>query len=312
MSKIKLVAVVGPTASGKTDLAVMIAEKFNGEVVSFDSMQIYDFAPIATAMPTDDEMKGIPHHMLGIAKQGENFSVSQYTEAASSIIQDISDRGKLPVLVGGTGFYYSALIDNIKFLPEGFNKKVRQDLLSRVESEGLKTLYDELLRIDPKSAERINPNDQKRILRGLEVYYSTGKTLTYQRNKSRMEPSVYDPCVIGLNFRDRQKLYNRINLRVDRMMENGLLEEAERVISCDRGGTGMQAIGIKELKPYFNGQTTLCDATEKIKQETRRYAKRQLTWFRRDERINWIFLDELCRENILKYAENIMEKYGIV
>lgn len=309
MKKTDIMAVVGPTASGKTELAAMIAEKHNGEVVSCDSMQIYNFAPIATAMPTKEEMRGVPHHMLGFLSPGESFSVSKYTEMASQILTEISERGKLPVLVGGTGLYYSSLVDNIRFLPEGYDEEVRKKLLSRAEREGSGKLYEELSAIDPQTAAAVNQNDTKRILRGLEVYYSTGKTLSQQRESSRLVPSPYNPCIIGLDFRDRQRLYDRINRRVDRMFENGLLAEAREVLESSVSGTGMQAIGIKELKSYFEGETSLEEAAEKIKQETRRYAKRQLTWFRRDKRIHWIYIDEICRANILPSVEKIMETF---
>ncbi len=309
MRPIKLAAVVGPTASGKTALAIDIAKRFSGEIVSCDSMQLYDFAPIATAAPTKQERAAAPHHMVGILKAGESFSVSKYADAARQVIGDISERGHLPVLCGGTGLYYSAVVDNIKFLEDGFDPKIRNDLLKRAEREGLCSLYDELCGVDPKAAEKIEKNDKKRILRALEVYLSTGMTISKQRELSRAEPSPYDLCALGITFRDRQRLYDRINLRVDKMLGQGLLDEAYEIFKKNPAGTGMQAIGVKELYPYFRGETALADAVETIKMESRRYAKRQLIWFKRDERIHWIYADEMTQKNIFENAEFTIEKF---
>lgn len=309
MSKIKLAAVVGPTAGGKTDLAIGISKLFDGEVVSCDSMQIYDFAPVATASPTKEDMSQVPHHMVGILRAGESFSVSKYAEMAHGIIKNIHERGKLPVLTGGTGLYYSAVVDNIKFLESGFDEKIRKELENRFDEKGAQSLYDELYAIDNAAAEKININDRKRIIRGLEIYYSTGMTPTQQILHSKEQPSPYDLCAIGITFRDRQKLYDRINRRVDIMLENGLLEEAEYIIKNKINGTGMQAIGVKELRPYFEGRITLETAVETVKRESRRYAKRQLTWFGRDRRIHWIYADEICRQDVLENARNIVEKF---
>lgn len=309
MRPIKLVAVVGPTASGKTALAIDIAKRFSGEIVSCDSMQLFDFAPIATAAPTAEEKAAAPHHMVGILKAGESFSVSKYASLARQVIGDISERGHLPVLCGGTGLYYSAVADNIKFLEDGFDPKIRDDLLKKAEKEGLCPLYDELCKIDPVSAQKIEKNDKKRILRALEVYLSTGMTISKQKELSKAEPSPYELCALGITFRDRQKLYDRINLRVDKMLEQGLLNEAHEIFEKNPSGTGMQAIGVKELYPYFRGEISLEDAVETIKRESRRYAKRQLTWFKRDERIHWIYADDTDEKNILKNAEFTIEKF---
>ena len=309
MKPIKLVAVVGPTASGKTALAIDIAKKFSGEIVSCDSMQLYDFAPIATAAPTDREKAAAPHHLIGILRAGESYSVSKYAKAARRVINDISERGHLSILCGGTGLYYSAVVDNIKFLEDGFDPRIRNDLLKRAEREGLYSLYDELCKIDPVSAKKIEKNDKKRILRGLEIFYSTGKTLSEQTALSRAEPSPYELFAIGITYRDRQKLYDRINLRVDKMIEQGLIDEAYEIFKKNPAGTGMQAIGVKELYPYFRKEVSLEQAVETIKMESRRYAKRQLTWFRRDERIHWIYADEAGLKNIFENIEIPIEKF---
>lgn len=309
MSKIKLAAVVGPTAGGKTDLAIGLANAFDGEVVSCDSMQIYDFAPIATASPTADELSRAPHHLVGILKAGDSFSVSKYAKLAHETIKEIHGRGKLPLLTGGTGLYYSTVVDNINFLDDGFDADIRKKLEVRFDMEGGEALYAELSSIDPIAAEKISPNDRKRVIRGLEIYYATGKTPSEQLKESKKEPSPYDLCAVGITYRDRQKLYDRINKRVDIMLENGLVDEAEYIIKNNVNGTGMQAIGVKELIPYFEGRVSLDEAADKIKQESRRYAKRQFTWFKRDGRINWIYADEICRQEVFEKAKKIVENF---
>lgn len=294
-TKIPVAAVVGPTASGKSRLAVEIALRKNGEIISADSMQIYKGMNIGTAKPTEEEMRGVPHHMLDFAELSRPFSVADYVELASECIQDIHARGKLPIIAGGTGLYVRSLLQNLTFTETDRDEALRARLRETSEREGIEPLMAELRRIDPESAERIHPNNVSRVIRAIEIYRTTGITMTEQMARSRQNPTPYHPCVIGLDYRDRQKLYDRINLRVDEMMANGLLNEAEEVLSRKDSATALQAIGYKELQPYFQGKYSLEEAVYHIKQETRRYAKRQLTWFRRDEDTHWIYVDE-CRD----------------
>ncbi len=292
MEKIKVIAVVGPTASGKTALAVEIAKKYNGEVVSFDSMQIYKGMNIASAKPTEDEMQGIAHHLISEKENDERYSVACFVEDAKKICFDISERGKLPVLCGGTGLYIDSFVNNIEFIDEGFNEKIRDDLRIRFKNEGADKLYNELKSIDKAYADSVEPNNTKRVLRALELYYNTGIKMSEQIENSKKNESDFSALYIGLNFSDRNILYDRINRRVDKMISSGLVEEAREFITQTDIKTANQAIGIKELKPYFDGEISLEDAIEKIKQQTRRYAKRQLTWFNRNKDIHWIFADK--------------------
>ncbi len=289
--KIQLIVVAGPTASGKTALGVELAKRLGGEVVSADSMQIYQGMDIASAMPSTDEMQGVPHHMINFLPQSERYSVAAYCQAANEIISDIASRGKQPILVGGTGLYINSLVDNIEFTQEETNLELRERLNKRLEEEGIGVLLAELESVDPESASRLHENDIKRILRALEFYYQTGVTITEQAKLSRLKGSPYEPLIIGLNARDREFLYERINRRVSIMAENGLVEEAKACLA-DSKATAAQAIGHKELAPYFRGEITLDEALDNLRQQTRRYAKRQLTWFRKDERVNWLYIDE--------------------
>ncbi len=308
---IPICAVVGPTASGKTDLAVAIAQKYNGEVISFDSMQIYRDAPIATAIPTSEEQKGIPHHLMGFLESHELFSVARYTELAHHVIRDVYHRGKLPVLVGGTGLYYSALLDHLQFSRENQDASdIRAKLNQRCVNEGINVLYKELETIDPDAAKGIHINNRVRVLRALEIYYATGKTMTEQVAQSREEPSPYVPCVIGLNYRNRQQLYDRIDLRVHKMLEQGMEQEVRKIFEKDSQGTLMQAIGIKEFIPYFRSECSLEDVVETIQSNSRHYAKRQLTWFRRDERVHWLYRDDpACERDLLGEASKIIDDF---
>lgn len=290
--KIPVLAVVGPTASGKTALAVALAKEFGGEIVSADSMQIYRGMEIATAAPTGEEMAGVPHHLVGIAQPEERFSVAAFTALAATCIAELHARGRLPVLAGGTGLYIDALLDHITFIDAPANPVIRAALFRRAEQEGAQSLLEELGRIDPQAAQSLHPGNLGRIVRALELFQATGVTITEQRRQSRRNPSPYSPFYLGLDFRDRQHLYDRIDRRVDWMAENGLPEEARRFLLRDPDGTGAQAIGYKELKPYFSGEMTLEDALGNLKRATRRYAKRQLTWFRRNERIHWLFWED--------------------
>lgn len=292
MNKIPLVAVAGPTASGKTALGVAIAKLYGGEIVSADSMQIYKGMDIATAKPTEQEMQGIAHHMMGFLDPKEPYSVALYADAARKVIEEIHSKGKLPVLVGGTGLYISTLLNNIQLAEESGDEALRRSLLQRLNEEGPQKLLCELSTFDPESALRLaKEKNGKRIVRAIEIYRTTGRTMTSQLEHSRKTPSPYLDVRIGLKCRDRENLYRRINERVDHMLENGLLSEAKAFLAQESGQTAKMAIGYKELKPYFDGQCTLSEAVEKLKRETRRYAKRQLTWFLRDGKIHWIDTD---------------------
>lgn len=305
--KINIVSVVGPTASGKTRLAVDICKAIDGEVVSCDSMQIYKNMNIATAKPDADEMDGIPHHMMDFLSPDQKFSVASYCEKAKKCIEDINDRGNVPVITGGTGLYYSSLVDNVSFSDETDDTSLREELTQRLKSDGAQALLDELYKIDPQTAQQLHPNNSGRIVRALEVYYKSGMTMSEQKRLSRLGDKMYNCKAIGLDAKDRQFLYDRINRRVDDMLSRGLLEEAKRFLAENPGKTSGQAIGYKELRPYFEGQLTLDEAVENLKMETRRYAKRQLTWFRRDKRINWLYIDEMSYEEILDKALKIIK-----
>jgi len=308
---IPVLAIVGPTASGKTDLSIELAKQFHGEIVSFDSMQIYTDAPIATAVPTEAERQGIPHHLMSFLPADEQFSVAKYIDLARRVISEIHVRGKLPVLVGGTGLYYSSLLNNLQFADDEQNHlNIRSQLNKRLIEEGIQALYDELKSIDPQSAAVIHINNHVRVLRALEIYYSTGKTMHEQVEQSRIIPSPYSSCVIGLNYRNRTTLYERINLRVLKMIEAGLLSEIEPIYRRNPNGTLMQAIGIKEFIPYFEGNISLDVAIAQVQQSTRRYAKRQLTWFRRDDRVQWLYCDDYhSKAELLDDARRIVAQF---
>lgn len=292
-NKKQVVAIVGPTASGKTALSVSVAQHFNGEIISADSMQIYKGMDIATAKPSDTEKRGITHHLMDYILPDENYSVARFIEDANTACEDIVSRGKLPIIAGGTGLYIDSFLNGISFSDGDTDFSLRDKLMSRCETEGIDTLLDELKAIDPESAERLSTEkNKKRIVRALEIYYTTGKTQTEQNILSRMSPSEYAPVLIGLNFRNRENLYERINRRVDIMIQEGLIKEAAEYFSTNLGSTAVQAIGYKELKPYFDGEKSLDECIEILKRSTRRYAKRQLTWFRRNEEINWFFVDD--------------------
>ncbi|MCC8131707.1 MAG: tRNA (adenosine(37)-N6)-dimethylallyltransferase MiaA [Oscillospiraceae bacterium] len=309
--KQKLIVVCGPTASGKTELSVSLAEMFDCEIVSADSMQIYRDVSIATAKPTKEEMRGIRHHMIDILDLSEEFSVADYVRMASECIEDIASRGKTPLVCGGTGLYISSLINGFSFDDTCSSTELREELSKLAEEKGGEYLLDILREFDPESAARLHPNNLMRIIRAIEVYKISGVTMT-EANRLSQKESPYDPVMIGLNYSDRELLYERVNLRVDRMLEMGLLEEAKTVLSHENVATAGQAIGYKEFKPYFSGEKSLEECVETIKQDSRRYAKRQLTWFRRDERINWILRDKPPEnETELSIARDIIRRNGI-
>lgn len=308
-SKIPLIAVVGPTASGKTSLAVELCKYYDAEAVSCDSMQIYQGMDIATAKPTHDEMLGIKHHMMGFLSPYESFSVAKYCEMAKDVIFDLDSKNKKAVLVGGTGLYFNSLVDNVQFFDEETDFEYREFLKKEAEEKGAQYLLDMLHEIDPESAGELHINNLGRIIRALEIYHSTGKTKSMQNEESHKIPSPFDLTVICLDARDRQFLYDRINRRVDIMLEMGLLEEAKEFFDANVGKTAAQAIGYKELEPYFKGEKSLDECIENLKMQTRRYAKRQLTWFRRDSRMNFLYIDDYSgADELLKAALEITER----
>ena len=288
MSK-QIVVICGPTASGKTALSIALAKAFDGEVVSADSMQIYRRMDIGTAKPTKQEMDGVPHHMLDVAEPGEAYSVSRYVEEATACVEDILARGKLPIICGGTGLYIDGLIRGTDYQPAGTDNGIREQLDGEWEVQGAEEMMARLAAVDPDSAARLHLSDKRRILRALEVYIATGETITVHNARTKAIPPRYEAVMIGLNTEPRQILYERIDRRVGVMLEQGLLQEVQSLLEDGLlEGTAAQAIGYKELLAYFRGEMTLETAADLIRQKSRNYAKRQLTWFRRDERVKWI------------------------
>lgn len=285
----KIVVLVGPTASGKTALSVALARALHGEVISADSMQLYRGMDIGTAKVTAAEMEGIPHHMIDVAEPWEAFSAARYVELADPILQDVLARGKTAVIAGGTGLYVDALIKGRTFAPYP-ETGVREALEREAEKIGMEAMLERLRQVDPDSADRLHLADKKRILRALEVYEETGKTITQHNRESRQIPDKYRPVWLGLNFRRREDLYRRIDLRVEQMVNRGLLEEIRALLDAGvpRSCTAMQAIGYKEFLPVLDGQEDMDAAVERVQRESRRYAKRQLTWFRKNPEIHWI------------------------
>jgi len=309
MKKIPVIIVVGPTASGKTALSIEIAKKFNCEIISFDSMQIYKELSVSTAKPTNEEMCGIKHHLIDCISVSEEFSVADFCEKAKVIIEEIVAKGKIPLLVGGTGLYIDSLINNIDFSVSNKNEEIREKV-DKLENElGAMGLHDLLCKLDSEAAKEIHPNNIKRVKRALEMFYSVGKSKTEQMIDSKRNPSPYIPLFIGINYVNREQLYNRINLRVDKMLENGVLDEVKAFYELPVSKTAIQAIGCKEFKPYFDGVISLDDCIEKLKQESRRYAKRQITWFKRNKDINWFFPDETNFESLLSDCNELVEDF---
>ncbi|MDE7104543.1 MAG: tRNA (adenosine(37)-N6)-dimethylallyltransferase MiaA [Ruminococcus sp.] len=308
-----VLAVCGPTASGKTWLGVELALAYNGEIVSADSMQIYKGMDIASAKPDIDEMCGVPHHLINFLDRDVIFSVSDYVKLANEKIQDILSRGKLPIIVGGTGLYIDSLMNNIKFSDAKSDEAYRAELYEIAEVQGNSILYDMLVKLDPEAAELIHENNLVRVVRALEVIKTTGRKFSELKAESRSEESPYDSLIIGLNTADRAILYERINQRVDEMVEKGLINEAYELWQESRMKTAGNAIGYKELIPYFENEMTLGECIDKIKQETRRYAKRQLTWFRKNERIRWIIIDDFSKKyEILEKSKKAIANYKIM
>ena len=301
-----IICIAGPTASGKTALAVELAKELNGEVVSCDSMQIYKRMDIGTAKPTSEEMQGIPHHMIDVAEPDEDFSVSRYCEMASPIVDDIVARGKTAIIAGGTGLYMDSLIRGNTFAPFPSTGQ-REKLEQQADEMGIDYMKDWLERIDPEAAARIH--DRKRLLRALEVYLETGETITEHNRKTQLIPPKYEPLWLGLDFEPRAALYERIDLRVSIMLELGLVEEIQNLLSSGipEKCTAMQAIGYKEFVAALDGQCTIEEAADQVRQSSRRYAKRQLTWFRRNKAMNWLTRHEgEGSEEIIQKARRVI------
>ena len=310
----KIVVITGPTASGKTWLAVELAKRYGGEVVSADSMQIYRRMDIGTAKPTAEEMQGIAHHMLDVADPGEDFSAARYVDMASRCVEDILARGALPILAGGTGLYLDSLLSGRTFAAFDPSSPLRGQLEERYAREGGPALLEELARTDLEAAARLHPNDAKRIVRALEVWLTTGKTITQHDRETRALPPRYDALTLFLDFERREDMWDRIDRRVDRMMEAGLAGEVRALLDSGvpERCTAMQAIGYKEMVPVVSGDMAAEDAAAQIKLRSRQYAKRQRTWFRRDERAKpliWGPVPDLAE--VLQRSTDFLEEFGI-
>lgn len=313
INKPPILVVAGPTASGKTALGIALAKLYNGEVVSADSMQIYKGMDIATAKPTIEEMENIPHHLISFVDRNTSFSVADYVKVAYQTIDDIHSRGKLPIVVGGTGLYITSMMDNIQFKDIETNQEVRNRLLLEAQTNGKKYLLDRLYSIDVETAKTLHENNLGRIIRALEVYEVTGKTMSQLKLESRSVETPYRWLPFAIGFNDRSILYDRINKRVDIMVQNGLIDECLKVYNQGDMKTSNQAIGYKELIPYFENVATLDCCLDCIKQETRHYAKRQLTWFRKDNRINWIIADNFDTiHKFTDFCEKVIAKYNFL
>lgn len=306
MKKQKIICVVGPTASGKTGLGIALAKHFDGEVISADSMQIYQDMHIASAAPDASETEGVPHHLVEFLPYGSNYTVADYVEAAREKITDIASRGKLPIIVGGTGLYINSLVNNVKFIKQETDFELRERITQEFDRVGGEEMLERLSDVDPDSASKLHANDKRRIIRAFEIYESTGHTKSFNDEMSIQNESPYECCMIGITYNDREKLYERINTRVDLMLQNGLIPEAQSAFQKKIGGGAIQAIGHKEFFDYFKGEISFDVAVENLKRSTRRYAKRQLTWFNKDCRINWIYKDQT--PSVEKLAITIAER----
>ena len=302
-----VICICGPTASGKTSLAVELAKKYAAEVVSCDSMQVYRGMDVGTAKPTAAEMDGVPHWLIDVAEPGEDFSVSRYVQLADAAVRDIHSRGKLALICGGTGLYMDGLIKGEEYAPPSRDAQ-REYVEGIAEKKGIEYVYDMLMDADPETAEKLHLSDKKRIIRAMEVFLITGMPLSWHNAQSRLRPPRYDPLWIGLNFRDRSRLYARIDRRVDQMMDQGLEDEVRALLEkgVNPGTTAMQAIGYKEMAAALRGECTVRQAVDQIKQSSRRYAKRQLTWFRRNDKIRWLYVDE--EKDLTQAALRLLEK----
>lgn len=307
LSKSRVIAVGGPTASGKTALSVGLAKAFGGEIINADSMQIYKNLDVGTAKPSIEERQGVPHYLLDFLPPETPYSVADFTAAADPLIQEITARGKLPLVVGGTGLYITSLLNGMAFTPEKTDPAIRARLQERAKAEGGAALYAELQSIDPDYAAQVHPNNLPRVIRALELYAATGRRMSEERVNARPAEPPYRSLCLCLTCRDRAVLYDRIERRVNLMVENGVLAEAKQVYDHrDTYRTAAQAIGYKEFFPYFEGTGSLDECTARLKQATRNYAKRQLTWFRRQNDAVWLYIDE---ENVLDRACELVRKF---
>lgn len=307
-NKRKLLAIVGPTATGKTRLSVKIAQKIGGEIVSADSMQIYHGVYVGTASPTEQEKEGVPHHLQNFLPLEKQFSVAEYVTHAKAVIEDIFARGKTPIVVGGTGLYVDSLLYNTVFNKVSSDNILREELKKLAAEKGNEHLHKMLWEIDPQTAQQLHPNNVGRVVRAIEVYKLTGEKISEHKKKSRLVQPNFDAKIIGLTYFDRQKLYNNINGRVDEMLKLGLLEEAKTISTLPSECTALQAIGYKEFIPYLSGTDTLENCVEELKKHSRNYAKRQLTWFNKNNDINWIELDNFENfDKLLDCSLNIWE-----
>lgn len=310
----KILVIVGPTASGKTRMAVELAQRHNGEVISADSMQIYRTMDIGTAKPTKEEMGGIPHHMIDVADPEEDFSVARYVEMAARCVDDVLERGKLPIVAGGTGLYIDSLLSGRTFAPFSPDSALRGELERELAEKGGQAMLEALAQVDPEAAQRLHPNDHKRIVRALEVYRSTGKTITQHNRETQAIPPRYDALTIGLAFQDRQAMWRRIDQRVDEMVAAGLEDEVRRLLTSGISPkcTAMQAIGYKEFTQALSGEMTWQEAADVVKLRSRQYAKRQLTWFGRNPNTRWVRWDDPPKfEQGRRASTEYMEEFGI-
>ena len=310
----KIAVITGPTASGKTALGVALCEKLGGEVVSADSMQIYRRMDIGTAKPAPDETRGVPHHMIDVAEPAENWSVARYVDEAAQCVEDILARGKLPVVVGGTGLYIDSLLSGRSFAGGAVNEALRQELNERYDEIGGRGLLGELRKVDPERAEKLHVGDKKRIVRALEVFILTGKTISQHDAETKALPPRYDAAKLALDFEDRQDLYDRIDRRVEIMFARGLMDEVRALLDAGvpENCTAMQAIGYKEALDALRGKCSEAEAMAKIQQESRRYAKRQLTWLRRDAAVEWHrFGREPDLDAALRHSTEFLRSRGI-
>ena len=309
-AKPRVVAIGGPTATGKTALSVALAKRFGGEIISADSMQIYQGLDVGTAKVTPEEMQGVPHHLVGFLAPEQAFSVADFTTLAGKTITQLTAQGKLPLVVGGTGLYITSLLNGIGFTPEKVDPAIRQELQARLQAEGSQALYAELAAVDPGYAAKVHPNNTPRVIRALELYRATGRKMSAEREAARPAEKPYRSLCLCLTCRDRTLLYQRIDTRCDRMMQSGILEEAKLVYDHrDTYRTAAQAIGYKELLGYLNGEQTLEECTELLKRRSRNYAKRQLTWLKRDDSIHWIYYNSgeelpFVLQETTKYLQN--------
>jgi len=310
----KILVINGPTASGKTKLAVELALAHNGEVVSADSMQIYRRMDIGTAKPTVEEMQGVPHHMIDVADPAEDFSVARYVDMAAACVDDILARGKLPIVAGGTGLYIDSLLSGRTFAAFEPDSPLRGELEGRLAREGGEALLAELSKVDPDTAARLHPNDSKRIVRALEIYLTSGKTMTEHNAETLAIPPRYDALTLTLAFERREDMWARIDRRVDVMMADGLVDEVRALLDSGVPAkcTAMQAIGYKEMVNALNGDGSITDTAEEIKLRSRQYAKRQLTWFRRNQKAKWLFWGETPDfEQARQRSTEYLEEFGI-